>query len=204
MNEEKERKVVEKKVISKMFGDFEPAPWYELWFYLKPYWWFRDVKYWLKKQHQKLTTGFPHEESWDFRHASAKWMVPRLKHFKKEAGSFPSRLIEDGELDTSHLLEGDDPDYEKNWEVRSESGIKKWHGILDEIIWSFENLDNAPDPVKPKDWDPRCNMIKYDDGSVEYEHLDKREWDFSPLKEHDEKVKKGLRLFAEHYHDLWY
>jgi hypothetical protein len=164
-----DRKIVEEKVVDKMFGDFKPASWYELWFYLKPYWRFRDVKYWFKKQYQKLTIGFPREEARNLRHASAKWMVPRLKQLKKEANGFPAELID----------------------------------ILDQIIWSFENQDNPPEPIKPENWDSRCNMIKYDDGSVEYKHLDKREWDFSPLKEHDEKVKEGLKLFAEHYFDLW-
>jgi len=199
----KDRKIVEEKVVDKMFGDFKPASWYELWFYLKPYWRFRDVKYWFKKQYQKLTIGFPREEARNLRHASAKWMVPRLKQLKKEANGFPAGLIEDNELDTSHILVGDNPDYDKNWEVRHEYGMKKWQGILDQIIWSFENQDDPPEPIKPENWDSRCNMIKYDDGSVEYKHLDKREWDFSPLKEHDEKVKEGLKLFAEHYLDLW-
>ena len=173
-----------------MFGDFEPTPWYELWFYLKPYWKLRDFKYLFKRKHQKLTIGFPREEARNLKDASAKWIVPRLKRLKKEANGFPSELVENSDCD-------------KNWEARHEYGMKKWLGILDQIIWSFENQDNPPEPIKPENWDSRCNMIKYDDGSVEYEHLDKRQWDFSPIEEHDKKVKEGLKLFAEYYFDLW-
>lgn len=204
MNEEKERKIVEEKIVDKMFGDFKPASWYELWFYLKPYWFFRDVKYWFRKKYQKLTIGFPREESWDFRHAAAKWMLPRLKYLRDNADGHPARIIEDNELDTSYLLEGDNPDYDKNWEERHKYGMEKWRGILDQIIWSLENHDNPPDPIKPENWDPRCKMIKYDNGSTEYQHFDKRSWDFSPIEEHDKKVKEGLKLFAEYYYDLWF
>tara|TARA_Y100000310_G_scaffold2494_1_gene3222 strand:- start:552 stop:1175 length:624 start_codon:yes stop_codon:yes gene_type:complete len=200
----KERKIIEEKIVEKMLGDFKPAPWYELWFYLKPYWWFRDIKYWFKKRREKFIIGFPREESWDFRHASAKWILPRLKHFRKEVDSFPAKLIEEGELDTSHFLEGGSPDHEKNREERHKYGMEKWRGVLDKIIWSFENIDNEPDPLKPDDWDPRCKMIKYEDGSAEYQRLDDREWNFGPQEEHAKKIKEGLDLFAEHYYDLWY
>jgi hypothetical protein len=47
-------------------------------------------------------------------------------------------------------------------------------------------------------------MIKYEDGSAEYQRLDDREWNFGPQEEHAKKIKEGLDLFAKHYHELWY
>ena len=81
--------------------------------------------------------------------------------------------------------------------------LTKWNEILDKIIWSFENHDNEPMPTEPENYDPRCNMIKYDDGSTEYEHLDDRPWDWTECEAHDKKVQEGLELFAKHYKDLW-
>ena len=174
----KSRIIVEEKVIDKMFSDIEEdkISRLELWFQLKPYWWFRDIKYWLRKKRQKWTTGFPHEESWDFKSALANWALPRLKHMKDNLHGYPSRL---------------------------EYGEKEWNEILDKIIWSFENHDNEPMPAEPENYDSRCNMIKYDDGSTEYEHLDDRPWDWTECEAHDKKVQEGLDLFAKHYKDLW-
>ena len=173
---EKSRTVVEEKIIDEMFSDIgeDKISRFKLWFQLKPYWWFRDVKYWFRKKRQKWTTGFPHEESWDFKSALANWALPRLKYMKDNLHGYPSRL-EYGE----------------------------WNEILDKIIWSFENHDNEPSPTEPENYDSRCNMIKYDDGSTEYEHLDDRPWDWTECEAHDKKVQEGLDLFAKYYKDLW-
>ena len=81
--------------------------------------------------------------------------------------------------------------------------MKEWNKILDKIIWSFENHDNEPMPIEPENYDSRCNMIKYDDGSTEYDHLDDRPWDWTECEAHDKKVQEGLDLFAKYYKDLW-
>ena len=196
----KSRIIVEKKIVDRMFSDIEEdkISRLELWFQLKPCWWFRDVKYWLRKKRQKWTTGFPHEESWDFKSALANWALPRLKHMKDNFRGYPSRLIPEEKLkEMSH----GDPN--EGWNIREEYGSKEWNKILGKIIWSFENHDNEPMPTEPENYDPRCNMIKYDDGSTEYEHLDDRPWDLIECEAHDKKVQEGLDLFAKYYKDLW-
>jgi hypothetical protein len=211
-NKKKIRKnrVVEEKIIKRMFADFDDRKpsWLKLWFRLKPYWWFRDIKYWFRKKRQKWTTGFPHEESWDFKSALAYWALPRLKHMKGNLHGYPSRLIPEEKLkEMSHSLSTkkgatqDDPNEGRN--IREEHGMKEWNKILDKIIWSFENHGNEPMPTEPENYDSRCNMIKYDDGSTEYEHLDDRPWDWTECEAHDKKVQEGLELFAKHYKDLW-
>jgi hypothetical protein len=46
-------------------------------------------------------------------------------------------------------------------------------------------------------------MIKYNDGSTEYQHLDERKLDWTECEAHDKKVQEGLDLFAKYYKDLW-
>ena len=207
----KSRIIVEKKIVDRMFSDIEEdkISRLELWFRLKPYWWFRDVKYWLRKKRQKWTTGFPHEESWDFKSALASWALPRLKYMKDNLHGYPTCLIPEekweeisaGKEIENHGYIGRDID--EGWNIREEYGMKEWNKILDKIIWSFENHDNEPMPTEPENYDSRCNMIKYDDGSTEYEHLDDRPWDWTECEAHDKKVQEGLDLFAKHYKDLW-
>ena len=181
------RKVISEEIIPKMFGDIDLSPpgWFELWFKLKPRWYFQSIYYWFRKKKQILTTGFPHEQSIEFSSELAKWALPRLKHLRDNTQGYPS-----------HLIEGENPDYD--------NGIKKWRDILDKIIWSFENLDNEPMPTPPADYDHRCKVIKYDDGSTEYDSLDKRSWDWTAVEHHREKVQEGLDLFGKYYLELWW
>ena len=203
-NKKKIRKnrVVEEKIIKRMFDDFDDRKpsWLKLWFRLKPCWWFHDITYWLRKKRQKWTTGFPHEEFWDFKSALANWATPRLKHMKDNLQGYPSCLIpeekwEEISAGKEVVKEGQD--------IREEHGMKEWNKILDKIIWSFENHDNEPALTEPENYDSRCNMIKYDDGSTEYERLDDRPWDWTECEAHDKKVQEGLDLFAKYYKDLW-
>ena len=198
----KSRIIVEKKIVDRMFSDIEGGKIsrLELWFQLKPYWWFRDVKYWFRRKRQKWTTGFPHEESWDFKSALASWALPRLKYMKDNLHGYPSRLIPEEKLE--EMFEGKEV-VKEGQDIREEYGMKEWIKILDKIIWSFENHDNEPSPTEPENYDSRCNMIKYDDGSTEYEHLDDRPWDWTECEAHDKKVQEGLDLFAKYYKDLW-
>ena len=198
-NKKKIRKtrVVEEKIIKRMFDDFDDRKpsWLKLWFRLKPCWWFHDITYWLRKKRQKWTTGFPHEESWDFKSALANWALPRLKHMKDNLHGYPSCLIPEEKWE--EISAG--KDHATNYPL----GMKEWNKILDKIIWSFENHDNEPSPTEPENYDSRCNMIKYDDGSTEYEHLDDRPWDWTECEAHDKKIQEGLDLFAKYYKDLW-
>ena len=202
------RTVVAEKILDRMFSDIGESKIsrFELWFRLKPYWWFRDVKYWFRRQHQKWTTGFPHEESSDFRYACGNFVVPRLKHMKANLSGYPSYLLSDEKWEKitaekkSHPLAAGRNVIEVK---RDEYGIQEWNKILDKIIWSFENHDNDPSPTMPENYDPRCKMITYDDGVVEYECLDDRPWDWTVCEAHDKKVEEGLDLFAKHYKNLW-
>jgi hypothetical protein len=203
-NKKKTRKnrVVEEKIIKRMFDDFDyrKPSWLKLWFRLKPCWWFHDITYWLRKKRQKWTTGFPHEESWDFKSALANWALPRLKHMKDNLHGYPTCLIPEEKWEE---ISAGKEIVDEGRNIREEYGMKEWNKILDKIIWSFENHDDDPFPTEPENYDPRCNMIKYDDGSTEYQHLDERELDWTECEAHDKKVQKGLDLFAKHYKDLW-
>ena len=203
-NKKKIRKnrVVEEKIIKRMFDDFDDRKpsWLKLWFRLKPCWWFHDITYWLRKKRQKWTTGFPHEESWDFKSALANWALPRLKHMKDNLHGYPTCLIPEEKWEE---ISAGKEIVDEGRNIREEHGMKEWNKILDKIIWSFENHDNEPMPTEPENYDSRCNMIKYDDGSTEYEHLDDRPWDWTECEAHDKKVQEGLDLFAKHYKDLW-
>lgn len=177
------RKVVSEKIVDKMFDDFKKPSFWRLWFDLKPHWWWNDFTYWLRKKKQKWTTGFPHCESYDFFSWHAKIVVPRLKMLKDNLNGCPASF-------------GDEySDVDK--------GCEAWKEIIEKMIWSFENIDKEPMPIKPENYDSRQKVTEYSDGSVSYDPLDKRKWDWTPCEEHQKKVQEGLDLFAKHYQNLW-
>ena len=94
---------------------------------------------------QRRTRGWSDDETWCLDHTLAKHIVPRLKRFKELNNGHPGELTE-----------------------------KKWDKILDEMIWTFEFLE---------DEDKR-----YGDESAE-------DW---------KRIDKGLKLFGKYYYHLWW
>ena len=112
--EKKERKVVEEKIVERMLGDIKPTPWYKSWFYYRPKWWWVDFTFWVRCKKQRLTTGFAHNESWDFAHWHAKAVVPRLKWLRDNHIGYPVMDFDDNNRPTinSHSIGPLDNDLE--------------------------------------------------------------------------------------------
>ena len=90
---------------------------------------FQQIKRELKYIWQKLTRGWSDKETWSLDVEFCKWILPRLKRFKKLSISYPSTLRN-----------------EKNWDKR-----------LDEMIEGFslyvkyqESCESIPESDKKK------------------------------------------------------
>ena len=199
----KKRKVIEEKIVVSFFSDLKTLPWYSFLFY-KPRWWFEGFSFWLKNSWQKLIKGYADSEAYNFNYWHSKTVVSRLKHLRNNHAGCPNIDFESKKSSSSfnsHSL-SIRSDSKKSKE-RFNNQSKKWGEILDKIIWSFENFDEPPDPIKPKDYDNHMIMKRYDDGSVSYENVDKRKSNYKPIRDHEKRVQEGLKLFAKHYASLW-
>ena len=167
------RKLIKEEVIPTMF---ELGGNLKLWkrVYYPCYRGLGSIKYFFKKVKERLVTGFPHEQSWEFRSWHAKIVVPRLKHLRDNHFGHPGNTTDDG-----------------------------WVDVLNKMIWSFENIENDPGPTRPENYDPSQIKRTYDNGFTSYESLDKRKWDFTASLAHNDRVQEGLLLFAEYYQNLW-
>lgn len=135
---------------------------------------FGNVKYWFKKLRQRWTTGFAHEEAWDFCHWHSKVVVPRLKLLRTQNMGHPADLTEEG-----------------------------WENIIDQMIWSFENHDITIDSEYPDDYDHRQEVTQTETG-IQIRMLgDPSTIDRSKNIAHHERVQEGLDLFAKYYQNLW-
>jgi len=72
-----------------------------------------------KKQREER--GWDDTELWSLDYTIAKFILPRLKVFKGQAGGFPANLVPEG-------AEGDDRD----------KGMEVWEGVIQEMIDAFE------------------------------------------------------------------
>ena len=161
-----------------------------------------NAEFWLISVYQRIKYGFPLVEVWNFDSYMAKWALPRLKHLRISKNGYPCGVISGNDENQLRF------DFYKKSEQEVEDEAKaKWDIILDKIIWSFENLDNWPEPIKPPNYDERYRVEERGgiegNGGLEFVSIDDRKWDWAPVNKHQEKIQEGLDLFAKHYQNLW-
>jgi hypothetical protein len=149
-----------------------------------PYGWrmyykYYDIKRWFIDTYQRMRYGVTDSECWSLTDTFTKFILPRLKHFKKvNVNSHPIDVTPE-----------------------------EWSEILDEIIWTFEYM-NDPDKFNP------FPPIEFDDGDINkfFKNINrektpeqKQSWDnyVKKSEELEKRRKKGMLLFAEYYSQLW-
>ena len=102
-----------------------------------------------KKRKRKMKIHIHNFDVWNMDDTLARIIVPMLKKFKEQGNSRPSNLSE-----------------------------KKWNDILDQMIWSFEQIiegrDDAARDLSPEEY-----------------------------KKHNKRIDDGMKLFAKYYRHLW-
>lgn len=86
-----------------------------------------------------------------------------------------------------------------------DTGHTQWDAVMDKMIWSFEQLDI--------DWESQFHSGVHD---ILWEPVpgtdltemkrgpnDTHKFDMEGYQAHLERIREGLRLFGEHYMDLW-
>jgi len=178
-------------------ADGSEVPWYTLvWWRFK--WKYEAVEYWWRKKRQTWQTGFPHEQAWNFHSWHSETVLPRLRFLRNNLNGCPSDMFE---KDYDHAADSELTEQER--ELAMDRAVRKWEKTLDKMIWSFKHWDDPIKPIKPKDYDKRHKKTTYSDGSVAYDGLDKRKWDWTPCEKHSERAQEGLDLFGKYYLNLW-
>ncbi len=133
-----------------------------------------DIKRWCYSTYQRIRYGISNEECWNLDTTISKFILPRLKHFKKMNRNF----------------------------YNSELTSEEWENVIDELIWTFEYLidDDRVHPFPIKLIDDRYLDINREQTPEEKIILDKWRKKSSEL---DERKQKGLQLFAKYYCHLW-
>ena len=145
-----------------------------------PYGWrvyykYSDFRTWVISKYQQLRYGVADSECWSLNYNFSRYMLPRLKHFKKMTRySYPSDVTPE-----------------------------EWENILDEIIWVFEymvdeekylpmpkfdsDIETIFDPNRPKTLERELEWKEY----------------FDKLKSFQYRKQEALKLSAKYYEALW-
>jgi len=186
-----------------------------------------NVKWGLKNKLQKLLRGYSDSDCWNLPQATAKFMLPRIKHLRKNFKSLSNRhhLIINGEV-VAYNPDQNNLEYneEKKDFIDKSNGLcnslskEEYENVLDEIIFALEFLLLEDDPegqidklyeVYPINYDPirdrKMFLTKRDSGDylVEFESKDNVQPDYTKLNKGFERQRNGFLLLGLYFKDLW-
>ena len=187
-----------------------------------------NVKWNVKNKLQSIFRGYSDSDCWNLPQSIAKFILPRIKHLRKNFNSLSNRhhLINvNGEV-IPYKANEEDLEYSKDQEEFIDKKLNKpislskeeYEYVLDEIIFALELLLLEDDPkaqidklyeVYPLGYDPirdnKMFLTKESDGnySVEFESKDNIQPDYSKLNKAFERQRNGFLLLGLYFRDLW-
>jgi hypothetical protein len=153
----------------------------------------QDLCEWIySKRKRTISIKIDTYDTWGMDSTLALIILPMLKQLK--ATKHGSPLVDDTDVPwylSSSIFEKES---EESWNNLH----KKWVYVLDEIIWTFEQLQDATD------WEERYRK----ETNEKYEGANAflgNKWDFdrNGMSNHQECINNGLRLFGKYYQGLW-
>jgi len=161
-----------------------------------------DIKRFFKKTYQKITRGYSDEECWNLDYTIAKFILPRLRHFKKNCHTLTWRRhkIVNGEvveLVESEMLE---PTDEKTW-LNSE----EWDEVMENMIFAFEFI------LKEEEWSDKSYGVGFFDEPYDFiSNVGKKnrkkfpiDPDYSMYEKARKHADRGMKLFGLYHNGLW-
>jgi hypothetical protein len=134
-------------------------------------------------------------DTWNMDHTLALIIVPMLKQLRDTKHGAPN-------VDSSDVpmyLKPKQMDIVRYREegVTDENFFKRWDYVMDEMIWTFEQIVDDDDETQfydHSDIDPKDSM----EDSVKKLKVDRE-----GLDAHNKRIENGLRLFGKYYRSLW-
>lgn len=156
------------------------------------------------KRQRKVKIHIDKYDTWNMDGTMALIILPMLKQLQatKHGGPFTDDEDVPDELKSTSAAPK-----ENDWDTDS-NHFKRWDWIMDEMIWTFEQLQ--PDC----DWEAqytitpcKLDMSDYpeDEGKLTtpVRWTVKGEYDFDGMKKHQERISNGLKLFGKYFQALW-
>lgn len=156
------------------------------------------------KRKRKIEVKLHGYDTWNMDSTLAIIALPMLKQLKEYKQGSP--LVDDEDV-PEELKSTSAPPKENDYDI-DENHEKRWDWVIDEIIWTFEQLH--PD----NDWEDQYRSGKSDWKFVPCEdnpNLSEMQYgpdhtfqlDIEGLNKHNARIDNGTRLFGKYYRCLW-
>lgn len=175
-----------------------------------------EICEWIQsKKKRKIKVHIDNYDVWSMDSTLALIILPMLKKLKEEKNGSPFTDLDDlpqllriaGYEDCSIQSEFEFEDHKEyttnSWELHQ----AKWDWILDEMIWTFEQL-------VMDDWEGQYTVTH---GEIDFEDYPEDEgkdvtpfrwktkgkYDYEGIKKHQNRINNGLLLFGKYFQNLW-
>ena len=145
-------------------------------------------------------------DTWSMDSTLAMIILPMLKQLKATIHGAP--YVDDEDV-PDELKSTSAPPKENEWDTDG-NHFKRWEWVLDEITWTFEQLNSDWDDQYhtgtsdlksvASEWDEngKAIMFKMEKGPNDTSHFD-----VDGYTKHQERITNGLKLFGKYYQGLW-
>ena len=139
---------------------------------------------------RKISVHIDNYDTWSMDDTLAHIIVPMLKQLKDTKHGVPHTDMED----VSENCRVEDKENKIEWMMF------RWHYVIDEMIWAFEQ--------KTLDWEDQYTT-KEDNKVSDYDAMKGVDpeytytFDHEGMKTHHERMMNGFRLFGKYYESLW-
>ena len=163
--------------------------------------WLNDICQWYNNLsgNQKIKVRIDKYDTWNMDRTLALITLPMLKQLKETKHG--SAMVDDEDL-PPHMRHGD-PYGDDNWVHY------RWEWVLKEMIWAFENLtDDSWEDQFVHGTPIYVDTLLDDDGNYYQQPQIKQTnpdyWvDREGIKEYNNRISNGFRLFGKYYRGLW-
>jgi hypothetical protein len=184
--------------------------------------WLLKVCLWIeRKKKRKVEIRIDKYDTWSMDATLSMIILPMLKQLKATKHGAP--LVDDKDV-PKELRSTSAPKKENEWDT-DENHFKRWDWVLDEMIWTFEQLNDDDNDSQfhtgksemlwqaldkdgnhigvPEDMKSRTKH----EGVVTYEMVkgpnDTSVFDKKGYEKHHNRIQNGLILFGKYYRGLW-
>lgn len=148
-------------------------------------------------------------DTWSMDRTLSPIILPMLKQLQATKQGAP--FVDDEDVpEGMNLRSTEAPAKENEWDT-DENHFKRWDWVLEQMIWSFEQLNDDDNDAQFHTGvhDVKSVACRWDDAGkatcfemVKGEN-DTSHFDSDGYKSHHEKIQVGLTLFGKYYRNLW-
>ena len=158
--------------------------------------WLRNFCEWVhEKKKRNVKIKIDNYDVWSADYTMSLLILPLLKKLREVQHGAPHTNDEDVPEGLG-LRSTEAPLKENEWDT-DDNHFRRWDWIMDELIWTFEQL--VDDDAEERFYD-HSECVE---GLGFEERLSKLKVDREGLQKFNERIENGLRLFGKYYRGLW-